>query len=312
MRRLSYLAMLMVLCSYGSSAEAGYSFLIGGHHIYIDARGGCRSLSCVSWSGTHGWRHRRDRDEDVVKISNTKPATTAPAPTPAAAPPQPAPVVQAPPPPAPAPVAQVQPAPAAPPAVTAPATKLATETVAPPQPAPATKTDLATTTQSVPSPATKSEPAKTVVIEKPVETPVAPPPPSTQLAAEPARAKQDFADPDSPLGDWQTEGNKGLVRIEPCGRALCGYVLNAATNAKGETVLSNMKAKTDSQWTGDIYSRASGNSYFAKMTLKAPNTLHVEACAFSRFFCSGNDWTRVVTKPDEVIISRQSTPEPKS
>ena len=147
-------------------------------------------------------------------------------------------------------------------------------------------------------------------VEKPIETPVAPPPP--QLAAEPARAKQDFADPDSPLGDWQTEGSKGLVRIEPCGRALCGYVLNAATNAKGETVLSNMKAKTNSQWTGDIYSRASGNSYYARMTLKAPNTLHVEACAFSSFFCSGNDWTRVVTKPDEVIISRQSTPEPKS
>ena len=308
MRRLSYLAMLMVLCSYGSSAQAGYSFAIGGHHIYIDARGGCRSLSCVSWSGTHGWRHRRDRDEDVVKISNTKPATPAPAPTPAAAPPQPAPVVQAP----PAPVAQVQPAPAAPPAVTAPATKLATETVAPPpQPVPATKTDLAATTQSVPSPVTKSEPAKTVVIEKPVETPVAPPPPSTQLAAEPARAKQDFADPDSPLGDWQTEGSKGLVRIEPCGTALCGYMINTATNTKGETVLINMKPKANSEWSGSIYSRASGNTYYATMSVKRPNTLRVEACVVGRYFCSGNNWTRTTTKSDEAITTREASAEPR-
>jgi hypothetical protein len=204
--------------------------------------------------------------------------------------------------------AQLQPAPAAAPVVTAPpATKAATEAVAPPSSAPK-PIELAstTTTQSVAPPAPKVE-SKVVVLEKPaVPTPPAPPPTPAK-----ARVEEEVA-ADTPLGDWQTEGQKGLVRVEQCGKSLCGYVLNASTNAKGETVLSNMKSKSDNKWTGDIFSRASGNSYFAKMTLKAPNTLHVEACAVLHFFCSGNDWTRVVTKPDELLISRRGPNEPSS
>ncbi len=116
---------------------------------------------------------------------------------------------------------------------------------------------------------------------------------------------------DSPVGDWQTEGKKGLVRIEKCGAALCGYLLNETTNTTGETVLSNMKAKTNAQWAGDIYSRASGNTYYARMTFKQSDTLRVEACAIGRFFCSGNDWTRV-PRSDEVVTSRNLPAAPKS
>ena len=101
-----------------------------------------------------------------------------------------------------------------------------------------------------------------------------------------------------------------FLRIERCGASLCGYLLNETTNTTGETVLSNMKAKTDAQWTGDIYSRASGNTYYARMTFKQSDTLRVEACAIGRFFCSGNDWTRV-PKSDEVV-SRDQPVAPKS
>ena len=102
------------------------------------------------------------------------------------------------------------------------------------------------------------------------------------------------------------------MRIEKCGTSLCGYLLNETTNATGETVLSNMKAKTGTQWAGDIYSRASGNTYYAKMTFKQPDTLRVEACAIGRFFCSGNDWMRVA-RSDEVATSRSlpASPSPE-
>jgi uncharacterized protein (DUF2147 family) len=116
---------------------------------------------------------------------------------------------------------------------------------------------------------------------------------------------------DSPVGDWQTEGRKGLVRIEKCGAALCGYILNETANATAETVLSNMKLKTGTQWAGDIYSRASGNTYYARMTFKQPDTLRVEACAIGRFFCSGNDWTRV-PRSDEMVTSRNLPASPRS
>ena len=115
----------------------------------------------------------------------------------------------------------------------------------------------------------------------------------------------------TPLGDWETEGNKGSVRIEQCGRALCGYILSPSSNAVGETVLSNMKPKAASQWSGNIFSRDSGNTYYATMTMTSPNSLRVEACALGKFFCSGNVWTRIVAPPAQVTAT-QDLPAPRS
>jgi uncharacterized protein (DUF2147 family) len=275
--------MLMVLTSSASSARAdSHSFVIGGHRIHVEARHGCRSLSCVSWSDSAS-RNRRDRDDDATPAKPTTPQ--APNPAPAAVQPQPAPSV------APAPLA------------VAPVTRVAAETIAPPPAVPRAIELASTTTQSVPPPVPMPE---SRIVEKPR---VAPPP-------VPAKARDDETAADTPLGDWQTEGRKGLVRIEQCGKSLCGYVLNEQSDAKGETVLSNMKSKNDNKndrkWAGEIFSRASGNSYYAKLTQKAPNTLHVEACALLRFFCSGNDWTRVVKRPEEMVIARPSTGAPSS
>jgi uncharacterized protein (DUF2147 family) len=275
MRRFGYLAVLMML---SSSAHAGevHSFVVGGHHIRIEAGRHCASLSCISWS--------------IVDPKRVVAATASAQPAPARAPA----AVQVP--QAPVTPQQSQP-PAAPAAVSVicatPANQVATAT---PSRAP-TKMELAATaTQTVAPPTPKAEPIK----------PAATTQPASQIAPQPLRHEDD-----TPLGDWQTEGKSGLVRIEQCGRALCGYTLSASTNTTGETVLSNMKSKKDKLWTGDIFSRSSGNTYYAGMTLKAPNTLRVEACALGAFFCSGNNWTRIVPKSDEMMISRRVTAEPK-
>jgi uncharacterized protein (DUF2147 family) len=133
------------------------------------------------------------------------------------------------------------------------------------------------------------------VADKPAQRPAVAAQPAPQAAPQVARASEESDDAtiDTPIGDWQTEGKGGLVRIEPCGEALCGYVLNASTRSKGETVLVNMKAQNITQWTGNVYSRSSGNGYYGTMTLKETNTLRVEACAVGKFFCSGNNWTRI-------------------
>ncbi|HZE45353.1 MAG TPA: DUF2147 domain-containing protein [Xanthobacteraceae bacterium] len=143
----------------------------------------------------------------------------------------------------------------------------------------------------------------------------------TAQAAPAASSQPAASEPaDTPLGDWQSEGNKGLVRIEPCGSALCGYMVDATTDAKGETILINMKPKMKpemksegaTEWTGTIVSRASGSTYYATMALKQSNTLRVEACAVGRFFCSGNDWSRIATNSQALITSRQATAQPPS
>ena len=116
---------------------------------------------------------------------------------------------------------------------------------------------------------------------------------------------------DTPVGDWLTEA-KGTVRIVKCGRALCGYVLNTSSDDKGEAVLVNMKPKTDTRWTGSVYSHDSGDIYYGTMDIKRPDTLRVEACALGRFYCSGNNWSRITARNEPMMSSRQTLPEPRS
>jgi uncharacterized protein (DUF2147 family) len=103
---------------------------------------------------------------------------------------------------------------------------------------------------------------------------------------------------DTPCGTWQAQGNKGSVRIEQCGPALCGYVFDPSTAAKGEAVLINMRPRAEAEWSGQIYSLASGGIYYARMTMPSPNTLRVEACAIGKFICAKNLWSRTSTDGD--------------
>ena len=112
-----------------------------------------------------------------------------------------------------------------------------------------------------------------------VAAPAAPAP--APVAAAPA------ADPNSPIGIWATEENKGNVRIEPCGQNLCGYAVKS-----GEKILINMKPQ-DSKWSGKIYDPNSGRNYNSTIAMKGTNSLRVQGCAFGGMFCGGQTWKRV-------------------
>lgn len=293
MRRFLYLAVLTAL---SSSAHAGnsLSFEVGGHRIFIEAARDCNSPSCVSVSipGIYETRDGRDRYDDDDDASDA----TAPVKPPAVAQQEVAtPAIIR---PVSKPVAPASPPPAtAAPAIAAPAPsrieRASTQQPKPPQPKPL--------------PVTSSLPATSAAEKVTQAVPPAPAPRPVQVLQE-----MDDDPSDTPLGDWQTAGNKGSVRIERCGSALCGYVLNPSSNASGETVLINMKPKTNSEWSGNIYSRDSGNTYYATMAMQGPDSLRVEACALGRFFCSGNVWSRIGAKPDQRVTSRRASWVPRS
>jgi uncharacterized protein (DUF2147 family) len=342
MKRIVCLAALMALSS-PACARDSYSFNFHGHRIHVEASRNCRSLSCVSVSvpGVGNWRNgRRDDADDVTSRAPTPaPSNVAPAASANAAPVQPAlapapPQVQAVPPAQPAPVVQAPPAPTRVQQQPSPAPSVAaippvqSTPAAPPAPAvPAAQPPVAAV--APPAPATPAVPPAAVAATPPappVAAPATPPaqtPPAAAAATPPAAAQPatPVAQPTaaavatSPLGDWQTEAKTGLVRIESCGGALCGYMIDAATNVRGETILVNMKPKAGSQWSGNVLSRSSGNSYYGTITLKEANTLRVEACALGQFWCSGNNWTRVAqssAQPGELATSHQPSPEPHS
>jgi uncharacterized protein (DUF2147 family) len=283
--RFCYVIVLMVL---SSSAYAGqtFSFVVGRHRVRIEAPRHCHSPSCLSVSIP-------EIRETLDRYDNTgAPAAVADKPL------------------APAPQA-ISPRPGA------PAAKPSIEHIASvPTESPHVELAAAATRDAAAPAPSNIQPSR------PEPTP--PAPPSTQPSADAARPaadtaarisrivrEADDAAAETPLGDWQTEG-KGSVRIEQCGAALCGHVLNRSSSDNGEMVLINMKPKTAALWSGKIYSRDSENTYYATIATDGPNALWVKACAFGKFYCSGNLWSRIGGTPEKLVISRQTSPDPRS
>ena len=111
-------------------------------------------------------------------------------------------------------------------------------------------------------------------------------PPAAAAAPAPLPAAAAASDPNSPIGTWSTEENKGNVRIEECGTNLCGYAVNT-----GARILINMKPQ-GSKWTGRIHDPESGRNYDSTIALKSTDTLKVQGCAFGGMFCGGQTWKR--------------------
>ena len=122
------------------------------------------------------------------------------------------------------------------------------------------------------------------------------PAPSPAVAAVPPQpapaAAQRPRDPNSPVGVWLTEEKEGKIRIEQCGVNLCGFSVDAKSNANGEQVLMNMKPG-QGKWSGRILDPNSGSTYDSTIALKGPDTLRVQGCAFGGMFCGGQTWSRV-------------------
>jgi hypothetical protein len=192
-----YVIVLMVL---SSSAYAGHTFslVVGRHRVRIEPPRHCHSPSCLSVSIPE-IRETLDRYDAV----DATPAAAVPAKSPA-------------------PADAVSPRPGVPPA--------AKPSIEPVASVPTPRVELAAAaTRDVAAPAPSN-------IQPSRAQPTAPTPPSTQPSTEVARPAPDTAArisgivrevddaaAETPLGDWQTEG-KGSVRIERCGRALCGHV----------------------------------------------------------------------------------------
>ena len=277
MKRL--LAMAAFLLA-SSAAQAQYQFEYGGRTIRIDPDRGTISIPGV-YDNT-GRKSRRaksdaksdakpDAKSDTAKSDQDAPngkqdAKVEPQAAPAAAetavaPPAPAP------PPAAAPTATLNNAPAD------------TAVSAPPAPLPPVQ-------QAAPQPPAPSPPAATVATAPPRASAPAPAQTTPDVA-------QRTRDANSPVGVWLTEEKEGKVRIEPCGNNLCGYSVDAKSNANGEQVLINMRPGKDQKWSGRILDPNSGSTYDSTLAMKGPDTLHVQGCAFGGMFCGGQTWTRV-------------------
>jgi len=287
MKRL--LAMAIVLLA-SSAAQAQYQFEYGGRTIRIDPDRGTVSIPGIYDNSGRRSKRAKSESKGDSRSSDQDASHSKPAPQDAKAEPQ-----AAPPAPAPADTAAAPTTPAPPPAA-APA---------PPPPAAA-----ATATQAPASPPANNALADTAGLQPPPAPPPPaaqqqdaarqpappPPPPAPTVAAVPAQTPppaQRQHDPNSPVGVWLTEEKEGKIRIEQCGASLCGYSVDAKSNANGEQVLINMKPGKGQKWSGRILDPNTGSTYDSTIALKGPDTLRVQGCAFGGMFCGGQTWSRI-------------------
>ena len=231
-----------------TSAQAGgITFQVNGERVRVEAPRNCNALSCIKIIAPGYNGTVGNIDLKGLGSKNRDEDDVA-----ATAPSKPVS-------PVPAPAQTATPQPAAP-AAAAPA----------PAPVPSTvATTAPTSAEAAPAP------------------PAPPAPVAAAPAPQPAPVATAAADPNSPLGVWSTEENKGNVRIEECGANLCGYSVNT-----GERILINMKPQ-GAKWTGRIHDPNSGRNYDSTIALKGTNTLKVQGCAFGGMFCGGQTWKRV-------------------
>ncbi len=245
-----------------TAAQAQYTFQYGGHTIRIDPDRGTVSIPGVYDNSGRRSRHSHS-DQDNARKQAPQQAKVDPQ-APAA---EPAPTEQT-------------PAPAA--ANAAPLPPAATAAITP--------VDNATPNQPA---------ANAPQVQQDAAAPVVPPAPPVQpevvatTAPAPKPPAPAVQQGNSPLGVWLTEEKEGKVRIEQCGANLCGYSVDAKTNANGEQVLINMRAGKDSKWSGRILDPNTGSTYNSTIALKGTDTLRVQGCAFGGMFCGGQTWSRV-------------------
>src|SRR3954468_5661655 len=117
------------------------------------------------------------------------------------------------------------------------------------------------------------------------------------------------AAPPAIQGLWLTDDHKGLVRIGPCGGAICGTIAKVADTSGsaprtdihnpdpslrsrpmlGLPVLTGF-VPANSYWKGHAYDPKSGKSYRSTLELNPDGSLKVSGCIL--FICRSQRWTR--------------------
>lgn len=110
-----------------------------------------------------------------------------------------------------------------------------------------------------------------------------------------------------PVGEWVVEDGSARIAIDNCDNHLWGIISwekgppgkdtenpDPALKSRptmGMPILLGMEKKKANDWEGEIYNSDNGKTYSSTVSLKGPNTLHVQGCVLG-FLCGSQDWTR--------------------
>lgn len=106
-------------------------------------------------------------------------------------------------------------------------------------------------------------------------------------------------------GQWKNPKGSVVVRLGPCGNAICGVVVDASEHAKdtarrggtphliGTRILSGLRPNGDGSFKGQAFDPKRNIHAPATVRLLGPDALSVEGCALLGLVCKEQRWTRV-------------------
>jgi uncharacterized protein (DUF2147 family) len=100
----------------------------------------------------------------------------------------------------------------------------------------------------------------------------------------------------SPAGLWLAKDG-GKIRISPCGRNLCGFLVQPGSDAKhgrasaGVQVLISMHRDGPNTWAGHVLNPDDGKTYTGHLIENGASSVRVEGCWLG--MCGGEDLTRI-------------------
>ena len=106
-------------------------------------------------------------------------------------------------------------------------------------------------------------------------------------------------------GQWKNPKGSVIVRLTPCGGAICGVVINASAHAKdtarkggtpnliGTRILSDLRPTGDGIFKGQAFDPKRNIHAAATVRLVGRDSLEVRGCAFLGLVCMEQRWTRI-------------------
>lgn len=106
-------------------------------------------------------------------------------------------------------------------------------------------------------------------------------------------------------GQWKNPKGSVVVRLGPCGNAICGVVVDASEHAKdtarksgtrhlvGTRILSGLRPSGEGIFKGQAFDPKRNVHAPATVRMIDRNALEIEGCAFLGLVCREQRWTRV-------------------
>lgn len=111
-----------------------------------------------------------------------------------------------------------------------------------------------------------------------------------------------------PTGVWLRASGSSKIRIDSCGKALCGTVVWEKSPRKdiynpdparrddpitGRRILLGMAPTgTADQWKGEVYNAEDGKTYTGFVTIQADGQLKLQGCVLGGLICKSDVWSR--------------------